>query len=65
METNVAKNTELSNSNSAAKKLTENPDENFNTEEDMDFDDLNIPGDYSDYDILQEEKETIPKNDEV
>ena len=31
----------------------------------MDFDDLTIPGDYSDYDILEEEKEDIYKNDEV
>ena len=31
----------------------------------MAFDDLTIPGDYSDYDILEEEKETISKNDEV
>ena len=31
----------------------------------MDFDELTIPGDYSDYDILEEEKETISKNDEV
>ena len=31
----------------------------------MDFDDLNIPGDYSDYDIREEEKETISLNDEV
>ena len=30
----------------------------------MDFDDLTIPGDYSDYDILEEWKETISKNDE-
>ena len=31
----------------------------------MAFDDLTIPGDYSDYDILEEEKENISKNDEV
>ena len=31
----------------------------------MAFYDLTIPGDYSDYDIFQEEKETIPKNYEV
>ena len=31
----------------------------------MDFYDLTIPGDYSDYDILEEEKETISLNDEV
>ena len=31
----------------------------------MDFDDLTIPGDYSDYDILEEEQETILLNDTV
>ena len=31
----------------------------------MAFDDLNIIGTYSDYDILEEEKETITKNDNV
>ena len=36
-----------------------------NTEEEMDFDDLTITGNYSDYDILEEEKETITKNDNV
>ena len=37
--------------------MTETPDKNIDTEEEMDFDDLNIPGDYSYYDILDEEKE--------
>ena len=27
----------------------------------MSFDDLTIPGDYSDYDILEEEKKLYPK----
>ena len=31
----------------------------------MDFDYLNIPGYYSDYDISEGKKETISKNDEV
>ena len=31
----------------------------------MDFDDFTIPGDYSDNDNLEEEKETILKNSEV
>ena len=31
----------------------------------MSFDDLTVPGDYSDYDILVEEKETISIIDEV
>ena len=31
----------------------------------MAFDDLTIPGDYIDYDILERGKETIIRNDEV
>ena len=46
-------------------KLTENTDESVDTEEDMDFGYLTITGSYSDDDILEEEKETISKNDEV
>ena len=34
--------------------MTETPDEKVDTEEEMDFYDLTIPGDYSDYDILVE-----------
>ena len=58
-------NNELSTSESVARKMTETLDENIDTEEEMAFDDMTIPGDYSDYDILEEEKETISKNDEV
>ena len=48
-----------------ARKITETTDENIDTYEEMSFDNLTITGDYSDYDILEEEKETIFKNDEV
>ena len=48
-----------------ARQLTENPDDMVNTEEKMAFDDLTITGNYSDYDILEEERETITKNDNV
>ena len=48
-----------------ARKTTETPDENDDTEEEIDFDELTIPGDYSDHDIFEEEKETISKNYEV
>ena len=65
LETNVVKNTELSTSDSVAKQLIENPDENVDTEEEMDFDDLTIPRNYSDYDILEKKMETVSKNDEV
>ena len=48
----MAKNTELSTSESVVRKITETLDENFDTEEEIHFDDLTIPGDYSGYDIL-------------
>ena len=59
------KNTEISASDSVARQLTENPDEMVNTEEEMAFDNLTIIGNYSDYDILEEEKETITENKNV
>ena len=34
--------------------MTETPEETFYTEEEMDFDELTIPGYYSEYDILDE-----------
>ena len=34
-------------------------------EEEMSFDELTITGNYSDYNILEEEKETITKNYDV
>ena len=49
----MAKKTELSTSESAARKITDNPYENVDTKEAMSFDDLIIRGDYSDYDILE------------
>ena len=36
--------------------MIETPDENADTEEEMDLDDLTITGDYRYYDILEEEK---------
>ena len=61
----MAKTTELSTSESVPRKITETPDENVDTEEEISFGDLTITRDYSDYYILEEEKETISKNDEV
>ena len=43
--------------------MTEPSVENVNTEKVMRFDDLNIDGDYSDYDVLEEEQENISLND--
>ena len=58
----MTKNTELSASASVARQLTENLDTNVDTEEEIDFYDLTITGNYSDYNILDKEKETITKN---
>ena len=48
-----------------AGKVIETSYENFYTEEEISFYDLTITGDYSYYDILEEEKETISKNYDV
>ena len=45
---------ELSTSAQVVRQLTENPDCMVNTEEEMAFGDLNITGNCSDYDILEE-----------
>ena len=52
----MVKNIELSTSGSVARKMIETSYEKFYTEDEMYFDDLNIPGYCSDYDILEEEK---------
>ena len=62
---NVVKNTEISISESVARKKTETPDENIDTEEEMRFDELTITGDYIDNDILEEEKGNHIQNYEV
>ena len=62
---NVTKNTDLSTSTLVAKKLTENADDMVDAEEEISSDNFTITGDYSDYDILEEEKDTIAKNDNV
>ena len=41
--------------------MTEAPNENVDTEEEIYFYDLTIPGDYSDYDILEEENKLYTK----
>ena len=48
-----------------ARQLTENQDDVVDEEEEMYFEDLTITGDYSDYDISEEERKTITKNDGV
>ena len=58
-------NTELITTESVVVQIKDSPVENSNIEEEMDFDDLTIPDNYSDCDILEEEKEPISLNDEV
>ena len=41
--------------------MTELPVENVGIEEEMGFDELTIPSDYSDYDILEEENKLYKK----
>ena len=65
MESNVTKNTELFTSTLVARQLTENTYDIVDSEEEMYSEDLTITGDYSDYDILEEEKDTITENDDV
>ena len=57
--------TDLSTSTLVAIQLTENADDMVDEEKEMSSDDLTITGDYSDYDILEEEKDTITKNNDV
>ena len=62
LESNVTKNTELS---TVARQLTENPDDMVDAGEEISSEELTITGDYSDYDILEEEKDTIIENNDV
>ena len=59
------KNTELITSGSVARQMTENKDEYDDIEEEIYFDTLNIPGNYSGCDIFEKEKQTMSKSDEV
>ena len=47
------------------REMIEHSVETVDTEEEISFDNLTINGDYSDYDILEEEQETISSNDIV
>ena len=65
LDSNMTKNTELSTSTLVVRQLTENPYDMVDVEEEISYEDLTITGDYSDYDILEEEKDTITENDDV
>ena len=43
----------LSNYDSVKRQLTENTDEKVDTDEEIDFDELTITGNYNDYDNLE------------
>ena len=59
------RNIDLSNSTLVATQLTKNEDDMVEEGKEMSSDDLTITGDYSDYDILEEENDTITKNNDV
>ena len=59
------RNTYLSTSTLVARQLTENADDMVEEGKEISSDDLTITGDYSDYDILEEENDTISKNNDV
>ena len=59
------RNTDLSTSTLVARQLTENVDDIVDEEKEMFSDDLSITGDYIDYDILEEEKDTISEKNDV
>ena len=62
----MTKNTEISTYTLVARQLTENPDEMVDAEEEMSSEELlSITGDYSYYNILEEEKDTMTENDNV
>ena len=48
-----------------ARQLTENPNYMVDAEEEMSSEDLTITGDYSDYNILEEEMDTITENYDI
>ena len=61
----MTRNTDLSTSTFLARKLTKNADDMVDEEKERSSDDLTITCDYSNYDILEEEKDTISENDDV
>ena len=58
----MTKKTKLSTFALVARKLTESQDEMVDAKEEISSNEWTITGDYINYDILEEEKETITKN---
>ena len=54
MVVQYTENTQLSTSESVARQMTETLDENFDTEQEIAFDEFTIPADYTDCDIFEE-----------
>ena len=65
LESNVTRKIDLSAYTLVATQLTENSDDMVEEGKEMSSDDLISTGDYSDYDILYEEKDLISENDIV
>ena len=65
MKYNVTKNTELSTSTLVSRQLKENTYDMVDSEEEISSEDFTITGNYSDYNILEEDKDTMTKNDDV
>ena len=63
MESNVTINKYLNTYTFLARQWTENEYDMVDEEKEMSSDDLTITGDYSDNDILEEEKDTISEKD--
>ena len=61
----MTRNIDLSASTLVVTQLTENADDMVEEGKEISSGDLISTGDYSDYDILYEEKDPIPKNDLV
>ena len=61
----MTRNIDLSTSTLVATQLTKNADDMVEGGQEMSSDDLISTGDYSDYNMLDEEKNSITKNDLV
>ena len=61
----MTKNIDLSTSTLVETQLTKNADDMVEEGKKMSSDDLSSTGDYSDYNILEKEKDSISENDVV
>ena len=61
----MTRNIYLSTCTLVARQRTKNADDMVEEGKEISSDDLTITGDYSDHDILEEERDTISENDDV